>query len=1102
MEALKVRKSGGKGARPFPIRRFKLKFHLIFFQLVSLNPELSIHTPKILFMKKRWLLIGLLGVGSHPAVCQTTVPYFAEYPALSPDGRVLVFSYDGDLWKSGSQGGEATRITAMRGEETRPRVSPDGQWIAFSGNQYGNDDVYLMPLAGGTVKRLTFHEGGDEVESWSWDSRFIYFTSNRYNAMSTYKVSIRGGTPVRVFSDNYFDYTHNAVEDPITGELFFDDTWESAFFANRIGYRGPFNPDIQSYNPQTGKYTRYTDWEGKDMWPTIDRKGTRYFVSDQDNGKYNLYRLDRGKPLVLTRFPTSVWHPCVDATGDRIVFEKDYRIWEYDVASGTSQPIPLEVDLNNTLPMLQDYTVQGNITGFDVSRDGKKLAFISRGRLFVSDVKGKFVREIMTRPAERVLEVHWLPDSRSVIYGQTWEGFENWFTCRVIGDPQDRQITFDSSNNRMMELNARGTEALYLRGRDELRIMDLPGMKTSTLVRDEIWGYENDQPHFSPDGKWALYTAKRNFESDIFLCRISSHQVYNLTNTAVSEVDPCFSPDGKNLYFISDRTGPDYPYGMQHARIYQMPLERVADPFASDQYDSLFLSRSPSPDTGSRKSGPRTTPDSTATSPNLDFTRLMDRIRQIGPAFGEQTDVYVTSKGDRKIILFISNHGEGKPAIWKLVTEPFEKDKTDKIAGGETYGLDIHRAGEDYYTLLDGGIAKLNLDGNSLEKLTIDFHFQRNLQEEFSQMFHETWANLEENYYNPLFNGVDWKGLSAKYAAFLPQLLSRTDLRKLINDMLGELNTSHYGFYSNGKEEATYYQTRTASPGILFDQDHPYRVDRVIPEGCSDYPSIQLDRGDELVEVDGIPVDTAVSREFYFSGASLPPEMTLAFRRGARIFQIKIHPESFRQTANLLYRDWERLNADRVTVRGKGDIAYIHMRDMSGTSLEEFEQEMVSDSVNSRKALILDLRYNTGGNVHDEVLRFLSRRPYLQWQYREGHMSPQPDFAPAGKPIVLLVNEQTLSDGEMTAAGFQALKLGVILGARTYHWIIFTSGKSLVDGSSYRLPSWGCYTLDGKNLEKTGVTPDVEVPMGFMDRMKGSDPQLDAAVDLIETRLK
>jgi len=174
---------------------------------------------------------------------------------------------------------------------------------------------------------------------------------------------------------------------------------------------------------------------------------------------------------------------------------------------------------------------------------------------------------------------------------------------------------------------------------------------------------------------------------------------------------------------------------------------------------------------------------------------------------------------------------------------------------------------------------------------------------------------------------------------------------------------------------------------------------------------------------------------------------------------------------------------------------------MGSDALQQFLQDMVDDAY-KKDALILDLRYNTGGNVHDEVLQFLSQRPYLQWQYRGGQRSPQPNFAPAGKPIILLVNEQTLSDGEMTAQGFKALGLGKIIGTETYRWIIFTTGRGLVDGSFYRIPAWGCYTLDGKDIEKTGVTPDIYVKTSFTDRLENKDPQLDRAIDEIMKQLK
>ncbi|MGN6247038.1 MAG: S41 family peptidase [Ginsengibacter sp.] len=1060
-------------------------------------------------MKKLMLFFAACIALQQIVVAQDATPYFASYPALSPDGKTLIYSYDGDLWKAPSDGGVSTRITAGQGIATNPRISPDGKWLAFSSSQFGNYDIYLMPLEGGNMKRLTFHSGNDNVESWSWDSKFIYFTSNRYDRMSTYKVNINGGTPEPVFSNNNFDYTHNAFEDPVTGEIFFDDTFESSFFANRIGYKGPFNPDIQSYNPLTGKYKRYTNWIGKDMWATVDKKGNVYFVSDEENGKYNLYTFVNGKKKALTNFKSSVMHPYVDAAGDKIVFEKDFQLYSYNIANKRSEKIPLKVFKNNTLSSLQNANVNGKISDFDVSPDGKKLAFVSLGKLFVSDAKGKFIHEMQTPERERVMEVHWLKDNRTLLLGQTNKGFENLFTLNIEGNQPEQQITNEEKTCRGLTFNHDQTKAVYLCGSNEVEMLDLKTMKNSLVAKDEIWGLENSTPWFSPDDRYVMYTAHRNFEQDIFLYNIAEKKTYDITNTGVSESNPFWSPDGKYIYFVSDRTHPSYPYGPQNEKLYRMPLQKMAQPYRSDMFDSLFIDKNNVAQLDStvnrhqeqKGADPK---EDIVTRPfmKIDFRNMMDRIQQMGPNFGNQSAVYVIQDGDKTFLYFISNHINGQPSLWKMTLEPFENPRTDQVRNAPGGYLNIKGSNGHYYVLNSGNINRLNINGNALEKVNMNFPFTINMDDQFNQMFYEAWGDLQENYYNQKFNGVNWQSIRDHYASFLPQIQTRNDFRTLLNDMMGELNSSHYGFSTFGSDENTYYKTMTASPGIMFENNHPFIVDHLIENDCADLPGIDIQKGDELVSVDGINIDKNQNREFYFMRSEIPDEMVLGFRRGAQTFTVKIHPSSAGQTQGHLYDEWITANRDRVDALSHGEIGYVYMKDMSGQALEKFEQKMVSDSINDRKGLILDLRYNTGGNVHDKVLKFLSQLPYLQWKYRDGQMSPQPDFAPASRPIVLLINEQTLSDAEMTAAGFKQLKLGTIVGTDSYHWIIFTSAKSLVDGSSVRLPSWGCYTLDGKNLEHTGVSPDIYVKNTFEDRMQNKDPQIEKAVEVIMKQLK
>ena len=1040
---------------------------------------------------RKLLFILLACFAGRSAFAQATDAYFLSYPCLSPDGQTVVFSFEGDLWKAAVSNGQAVRLTAMQGYETNAKISPDGKWVAFTGRQMGNADVYIMPLAGGDIKQLTFHSAADEVNSWSWDSQRIYFTSSRTGQVSGYTVGINGGTPQRLFGDHYFLFDHGLFEHPTSGEIFFNDTWESSNQVTRKRYKGPFNADIQSYNIKTKQYKKYTDWEGKDFGTSIDKNGNIYFISDEANGEYNLYTFDKGKKTGLTQFSTSIKTPVVNANGGKIVFEKDYQLWLYDVASKKAGKLEIKLLRNNTLPAEKDYELTRTITNFDLSPDGKKLAFTSRGELFVSDVEGKFVQHINKKNAERAREVKWMSDNKTLLFNQTSGGYQNLYTIAADGSTGIKQITNDKKDNRSIVFNKSRTKAVYLSGRDEVRLLDLKTMENKTLVKDEIWAFQNSDPGFSPNDEYVFFTAVRNFEQDIFVHHIKDNKTTNLTNTGVTESNPVWSPDSKYIYFNSTRTKPSYPFGLQNPKIYRMPLEKIDDPYKSDKYNDLFKSDKKEKDTAKKE--PAVVPIT------IDAENIMDRLEQVGPAFGSQYLVNVIQKGEKAIVLYTSDHAEGRPALWKTTLEPFENSKTERIAGADAFGFDYADAGDKAMLLFNGTIFKLNLDANRVDPVTISSVFRRNLAAEFSQVFEEAWAQVEQNYYDEKFHGTDWQAMRKKYEAFIPYPNNRADLRVLLSDMLGELNSSHQGFTSNGDDENISLSNRTMETGIIFDNTDPYKVKYVVKKSNADKRSIDVKPGDVLLKVNDEAVDVNMDRNYYFSKPSLDREIKLSFSRGGQAIDVKVHPQP--TLANSLYDEWIDDNQKRVDDKSNNRIAYHCMKNMSIAELDKFLIDMTQDFY-KKDAMILDLRYNTGGNVHDEVLKFLSQRAYLKWKYREGQLTTQSNFAPADKPIILLTNEQSLSDAEMTSQGFKALKLGKIVGSPTYRWIIFTSGAGLVDGSFVRLPSWGCYTLDGKDIEKTGVEPDILVPMNFVDRINKRDPQLDRAIEEILKQLK
>ncbi|MEO6254897.1 MAG: S41 family peptidase [Ferruginibacter sp.] len=1019
--------------------------------------------------------------------------YFLSNPTLTPDGQTVIFSFEADLWKASVSTGQASRLTAMQGYETSARVSPDGKWIAFTGRQYGNPDVFVIPVNGGEVKQITYHSTGDDVSGWSWDSKSIYFTSGRMGQAAGFKVSADGGTPQRVFGNYFFQFDHNLIEHPTSGEIFFNDTWESSNQAQRKRYKGPFNPDIQSYNPKTKQHKKYTDWQGKDFAATIDRNGNMYFISDEANGEYNLYTLDNSSKKGLTRFSSSIKTPQVNANGGKIVFEKDYQLWIYDVKTDASSKLNIAIIRNNTLPKEKDFDVKGKISGYDISPDGKKLAFTSRGELFVSDVEGKFIQQINRRSRERAIEVRWMSDNRTLLFNQTLNGYTNLYTIAADGNGTIKQLTADQKNSRSIVMNKKRTQAVYLCGRDEVKLLDLKTLQPRAIVKDEIWGFQNSDPGFSPNGDYVLFTAIRNFEQDIFVHNIKENKTTNLTNTGVTESGPIWSPDGKYILFTSQRLKASYPFGMANARVYRMPLENIDDPYRIDKFNELF--KEEKKDT-TKKTAPAT---DSLRSITIDTDLIMERLDQVSPSLGAQFLQSVYQKGEKTTVLFTSNHGEAKNALWKTIIEPFEERKTEKIAGTDNaFGFDIVEVSDKMYALFNGTINKLNLDGNKVEPINISFTFRRNLSEEFDQMFYETWAQIEENYYDEKFHGLNWNKTKDYYKQFLPYLNNRSDMRVMLNDMLGELNSSHQGFGTTGDDETIVLQNQTMETGIMFEDNNPYQVRYIVKRSAADKKAVDIKPGDILVKVNDEDVDKTKDRNYYFTVPTRDRELRLTFNRGGQMVNVKVHPQA--TLFNNLYDEWIDNNQKRVDQKSNGRIAYGYMKNMGQGELDQFIVDMTQE-LNKKDALIFDLRYNTGGNVHDEVLKFLSQKTYLNWKYREGSLTQQSNFSPADKPIVLLINEQSLSDAEMTSAGFKALKLGTIIGNETYRWIIFTSGVGLVDGSNVRMPGWGCYSLDGKDLEMSGVQPDIKVINSFEDKLNGRDPQVDRAVEEILKKL-
>ncbi|HLS70965.1 MAG TPA: hypothetical protein VK027_04830, partial [Chitinophagaceae bacterium] len=314
---------------------------------------------------------------ANPAFTQN---YFLSHPQISPDGNTLYFTYDSDIWKYNIRHKQSSRLTNLRGNISALSLSPDGNKLAFSSNKYGQNDVYVLDLQKGQTKQLTYHDASNEVSGWSWDNTTIYFTSNRYNMSRSYAISAQGGTAKALFK-NYFNITNQLIEHP-NGGYIFTTGMESTSQLSRKRYKGPNNPEIYYLN--NNALENLSQYEGKDLYPSVDKNGIIYYQSDEENGFNNLMVYKNGKKETLTNFEEDIAMPQVNTEGTKVVFTKNYQLYLFDIESGQIENIQPLLNNFESLQKLQTFNTSTDISYFDVSPDASKLAFISRGQLFVS----------------------------------------------------------------------------------------------------------------------------------------------------------------------------------------------------------------------------------------------------------------------------------------------------------------------------------------------------------------------------------------------------------------------------------------------------------------------------------------------------------------------------------------------------------------------------------------------------------------------------------------------------------------------------------------------------------------------------------------------
>ncbi|MCS3919531.1 S41 family peptidase [Fervidibacter sacchari] len=1037
----------------------------------------------------RKAVVAILLVFVAVATAQDLEPArFLRFPAFSPDGKQIAFSYMGDIWVAPAEGGNAIRLTVHPAHDIRPRFSPDGKWIAFNSNREGNYDIFLMPATGGRPKRLTYHSANDILGDWSPDGRWIVFSSNRdHRFAQIYLLEVETGYVRRLTSDE--TSLHSPTFSPDGRYIVFCRGGTSWW---RKGYRGSANSEIwrlpitiNGDRITTGKPERLTYYEGNDWFPMVSPDGTLYFVSDR-TGVFNIWRMplsgtrDKGqwtgkaKVEQVTNHADRVLYPNLSRDGRFIVYEHDFSLWVVPTKGGKPKRLTIFAPSDEPQNRLQRLTLTSQATQFALSPDGKQVAFVVRGEIFVVNVeRGGEAKRITDHPY-RDFDIDWSPDGRKLAFISERDGNREVYIVDVRTRELRRLTNTPDAAESNPEWSPTGNYVAFVRGPfgRQLCWVDVNTGEEKVVVEGPFIG----EFAWSPDGRWICFNRRdpANNVTDLYIVPWNGGEPVNVTRMPYWNGSIVWTKDGKNIVFRSNRTD-------NNVDIYVLPLERPKEKLDEEGSESEKKSQE-------RKEGEKKLPEV-----KIDFTDIHKRIRRLTTTVFNEGSFAVSP--DSKTVVFVATPVD-QPEIWSV---PLEGGSLTRLASGVSASqLQFSPDGNRIYFLSTGGtIRYLTRPAGSLGSVNFTARLTVDRVVELQHMFDEGWRLLKEQFYDEKMHGVDWDAMREKYRPLIEHVAAKEDFYALVSMMLGELNASHLGIGGS-----TVSGPETAYLGVWFDPEHRgpgVKISAVLKNSPADKDESRLNVGEFILAIDGVEVSNNEQIwDALADKAGRVVELLVSdkpTKEGART--VKIKPINRGQWSNLLYEDWIEKRKRMVDEWSNGRIGYIHIQAMSQSELRKFEREFYAEVVGKKEALIIDVRFNGGGRIHDELLTILKRRLYALEQYRGTPPFTQP-FQVWQKPTVVLINEFSASDAEIFPKAFRDLGLGKLVGVPTYGGVIGTYNVTLIDGTTFfRVPVTGWRTLDGVNLENYGVKPDILVEHSPEDNANENDLQLRAAVDLL-----
>ncbi|MFZ1946144.1 MAG: S41 family peptidase [bacterium] len=1054
----------------------------------------------------------------------TAAEGYLRFPTIS--GNTVVFSCEGDLWSVPADGGVARRLTEGEGNEILPRFSPDGSSVAFTAEYDGNNDVYLIPAAGGEARRLTYHPYSDGVIGWTPDGRNVIFRSMRQSSQAVYKaftVPKEGGFPTALPLDKVgtISFAPDGKRVAFTRTATEFRTWKR--------YRGGYAQDVWVGDLAKMDFRKLTDFEGTDGFPLW--VGERiYFVSDRD-GIMNLYSIDAGGGDARQH----TFHKDYDVrwpayAAGRVVYECGGDLYLLDVASDRDAQMRIEVP-SDRVDMRPRYVEPAKyVTDFEISPEGRRVVFAARGDLAMVPAKEGRLIELAAGSAQREKFPRWFADGKQLAYVSDATGEDEIYVVDAERKSAPRQVTKETGHWKYPAVPSPDGRKLAYSGPDfTLKVVDVESGKTVVADTSAVW--EIREYAWSPDSKWLAYTKPEDERfGSIFLYNVASGDRVRVTDRFTNDGEPVWDPDGKYLYFLSDRTLNPF----LSKRGFEMILDKMTKPYlvmlrAGEK--SPFFPKEPAEQEGGNgddngdedkddKKGKDGKDAAKSAEVKIDLDGLAERVVAFPVPAGHLWGLAAASGK----IFYLSGPLQGmaeeedeepKP-VNDLHSYDIEEEEDKVVEGGLTaYRLSANgkkvlvRRDDDFRVVDSAGGGK---SGDGDDKSNVDlarWRLRVDPAEEFRQMLEEGWRLQRDFYWVPDMAKIDWDAVRAKYEKLLPRIATRSDLNDLIGNLIGELSTSHTYIWGGDVKRPKSVPVGLLGADIVLEEvSGYYKISKVYPPEASSPEDVSplslshagITAGDFVLAVNGKPLKAPA--DFYSAFVNLADEEVLLTVNkgpttdGARDVVVK----TLSSEAAVRYLDWVRSKRERVEKATDGKCGYFHVPDMGTEGLVEFSRTFFPQM--AKPALIIDGRYNAGGFVSELIIERLGREILALGQSRRGQVERYPMDAVHAHQV-LLTNEEAGSDGDIFPRAFQLAHLGPVVGMRSWGGVVgIRSDKPFVDGGMMTIPEFAWWEAGGGwTLENRGAEPDVVVENLPGDEAAGLDRQLEKAIEIIKQRL-